>query len=108
MSMNFSAGSGPPKDLLSETEELYRGIAEDLFAAMTKVKRGEWAEAKGAAQAVKDLRTAFVMVMEERTRVEKLRKQHAGEVGGGALDLELARDEIGRRLACLRDAGGGG
>ena len=31
----------------------------------------------------------------------------AGTVGTGVLDLAAARDEIGRRLACLRRAGGG-
>jgi hypothetical protein len=48
------------------------------------------------------------MVMDERARVEKLRKQIAGVVGDHALDFDAARTEIGRRLACLRDAGGGG
>ena len=42
-------------------------------------------------------------------RVDKLRKQDCRQVGaGGALDLDAARAEIGRRLACLRDAGGSG
>ena len=58
-------------------------------------------------QAVRDLKTAFQLVMDERTRVEKLRKQVAGVVGDLRLDFDAARDEIGRRLARLRDAGGG-
>ncbi|MDT8856324.1 hypothetical protein RNZ50_15115 [Paracoccaceae bacterium Fryx2] len=108
MTMIFSAGEGTPNDLLSATEELYREIAQELVVAVRKVRDGETGEVKAAKQAVRDLRDAFQMVMDERTRVDKLRKQVAGVVHDTALDFDAARDEIGRRLACLRDAGGGG
>lgn len=88
------------------TEELYRDVAEELIGAIRKVRAGETGEVRAATQAVKDLRAAFQLVMDERTRVEKLRKQVAGVVHDYALDFDAARDEIGRRLACLRDAGG--
>jgi uncharacterized protein YPO0396 len=108
MDMTFSGGKEPSVDLLKETEVLYREVAEELALAMRGVRQGETGEAKAAIQAVKDLRTAFQMVMDERTRVEKLRKQVAGVVRDYALDFDAARDEIGRRLARLREAGGGG
>ena len=108
MEMTFSGGAPPAVDLLTETELLYREIAGELALAMRGVRQGDLKEAKVAAQAVKDLRAAFQMVMDERTRVEKLRKQVAGVVGTGELDFDAARAEIGRRLACLRNAGGGG
>lgn len=107
MDMGFKGGDAPSVDLLEETEELYREIAGELALAMKGVRQGEVKDAKLAAQAVKDLRTAFQMVMEERVRVEKLRRQVAGVVPAGELDLDAARAEIGRRLACLRDADGG-
>ena len=107
MDMGFKGGDAPSVDLLEETEELYRDIAGELALAMKGVRQGEMKEAKAAAQAVKDLRTAFQMVMEERARVEKLRRQVAGVGAGSELDLDAARVEIGRRLACLRDAAGG-
>lgn len=107
MEMGFTGGDAPSVDLLEETEELYREIAGELALAMRGVRRGEVKDAKLAAQAVKDLRTAFQMVMEERVRVEKLRRQVAGVVRDNVLDLDAARLEIGRRLARLRDAGGG-
>ena len=47
-------------------------------------------EAKTAVQAVKDLKLAFQMVMDERTRIEKLRKQVAGVVHGHDLDAGFA------------------
>lgn len=109
MSMNFSEGEQGPEALLRATEMMYRDAAIELAAAAEKVRRGELGEAKAAIQAVKDLRAAFQMVMDERTRVDKLRKQIAGVAGqGGELDFAAARAEIGRRLARLRDAGSGG
>ncbi|MCF3974782.1 hypothetical protein [Paracoccus salsus] len=65
------------------------------------------AELKKAIQMARDVREAVHLMMTERNRVDKLRKDIAGGVGGGSLDLDAARDEVGRRLACLRRAGGG-
>jgi hypothetical protein len=106
--MEGTGGDAPRLDLLAETEALYRETAEDLMLALKGLRQGQGDEVKAAVQAVKDLKAALLMVMEERTRVDKLRKQVAGTVAGGALNFDAARDEIGRRLARLRDAGGGG
>lgn len=106
MTIKFSVGDEPPVDLLAATEQLYQSTAEDLVRALNAIKAGQIDEAKAAAQAVRDLRAAFQMVMDERGRVDKLRKQVAGAVGTGELNLHAARDEIGRRLACLRHAAG--
>ncbi len=65
------------------------------------------ADLKEAVQSAKIVRDAVNHLMAERNRVDKLRKDIAGGVGGGCLDLDAARDEIGRRLACLRHAAGG-
>lgn len=108
MTVNFSAGDGTPEALLRATEDLYRDVALELVQATQKLKAGELGEAKAAMQAVKELRSAFELVMYERTRVDKLRKQVAGTAGATELDFAAARDEIGRRLARLRDAGVGG
>jgi hypothetical protein len=105
---NFSSEDERPVDLLAETTDLYRLAAEDLARARRGLRAGQIDEAKAALQAVKDLKAAFQMVMDERGRVEKLRKHVAGAIQGHELDLDAARAEIGRRLACLRDAGGGG
>lgn len=106
MTIKFSVGDEPPVDLLAATEQLYQSTAEDLVRALNAIKAGQIDEAKAAAQAVRDLKAAFQMVMDERGRVDKLRKQVAGTVGTGELNLHAARDEIGRRLACLRHAAG--
>ena len=65
----------------------------------------EYAVRKKAVKSAKDVREALDHLKQERMKVDKLRKDIAGGVGGGCLDLDAARDEIGRRLACLRRAG---
>lgn len=103
-------GEGPsPEDVLGATEQLYGLAVMELYRTIGAVRAGDFTEIRAAQTAIRDLRATAVQVLEERGKVDKLRKQIAGHVGaGGALDLDEARAEIGRRLACLRNAGGGG
>lgn len=52
------------------------------------------------------LKAAVALAIEEGNRGEKLHQTSRRAWGAGAFDLDAARDEIGRRLARLRDAGG--
>ncbi len=108
MTVRFTEGEAPPVDLVAATEQLYREMAEEMYRALSGVRAGRHEDVKLAMQAAKDLKAAFNLALEERNKVEKLRKQVAGAVGTGTLDLDAARIEVGRRLACLRDAGPGG
>jgi hypothetical protein len=56
---------------------------------------------------VREVKTAFALVLEEKGRVQKLYHQEAGVAKAYIIDLERACDEVGRRLSKLRDAGGG-
>lgn len=108
MSINFTSteiAEMAAIEILDEAASLYREAVVDLFAALNKAKQGQFEGNKSATQAVKDLKTALEWVMDERNRLEKFRRTAAGAVGTSELDLGAARDEIGRRLACLREAG---
>jgi hypothetical protein len=107
MSMNFCFGEGPPVDVLASAEQLYQTTIGELITAINDIKAGRLEASKATVQAVRDLKVAMELVHDERARVEKLRKHVVGAIGTGTLDLFAARDEIGRRLACLRDAAGG-
>ncbi len=108
MTVRFTEDAGSAEDVLAVTEGLYRDAAMDLYRTINAVRAGEFSEIKTAQSAIRDLRATALHVLDERNKVDKLRKQIAGQVGaGGALDFDGARAEIGRRLACLRDAGGG-
>ena len=101
-------GAGEAIDVAGE---MFREVAEELHRLRIGLRGGSPAdvsgEVKDTARLVRDLRAATQLVLEERNRVDKLRKEVAGDVGASRLDLAAARDEIGRRLACLRRAGGG-
>jgi hypothetical protein len=108
MTINVQIGDGPLAELLAATEEMYRDAGLELARAVKAAKQGTPADAKAALQAVRDMKVAFQLAMEERNKIEKLRKDTAGIIGESILDLDAARDEIGSRLARLRNAGGGG
>jgi len=109
MTARTSDGGGSGDDVLAVTEGLYREAAVELYRTIEAIRAGDFSEIRAAHTAIRDLRGAAQQALEERGKVDKLRKQIAGQVGaGGALDFDGARTEIGRRLACLRDAGGGG
>ena len=84
--------------------------ADDLTEIRRRLRDEEDAASLDrAVKLARDLRAGAQLMIEERNRLDKLRKDAAaGVVGTGRLDLAAARDEIGRRLACLRRAGGGG
>jgi hypothetical protein len=105
MTIRIPDGGAPQGDVLAVAEDLYREAAIELHRTITALRAGELSEVRSAQTAIRDLRATALQVLEERGKVDKLRKQIAGQVGaGGALDFEGARAEIGRRLACLRDA----
>ncbi|MGL4237503.1 hypothetical protein [Tabrizicola sp.] len=108
MTVGFMEDDVTPEDLLGVAEDLYGLAAMELKRTIAAIRAGEFTEIKAAQTAIRDLRATTQQALQERGNVDKLRKQIAGHVGaGGTLDLEDARAEIGRRLACLRNAGGG-
>ncbi|MBK8441580.1 MAG: hypothetical protein IPL38_19480 [Rhodobacter sp.] len=107
MTIRFTEGDGIPDDVLGFTEDLYKVAVVDLRALIADIRAGQVKDVQKAKSAVRDLFSVGKLLIQERANVETLRKQVAGTVGTGSeLDLGAARDEIGRRLACLRDARG--
>ena len=120
MTMTFDPGPEAPEgpfvpgaamaqdmDVIEIADGLFRSFAGDLHQLRLRIQAGETQDLKESGKLVRDLRAAAQLVLEERSKVDKLRKDAAGTVGTGVLDLAAARDEIGRRLACLRRAEGG-
>lgn len=99
-----------PRPLVSEASLLYTTAAEVFAQMIRELQGGALDEAKRAPGYARELRQALQAVLTERTILEKLRKEHGcdgGGNGGRELDFAAARAEIGRRLACLRDAADG-
>ena len=87
-----------PPDILTAVEDMCRDVVRELAYVLKNIRDGKLGEAKTAGSLIRDLRAAFMLAMEERSKVEKIRKHEAGIVNGYGLDLERARDEIARRL----------
>lgn len=97
---------GATRPLIAEATLLYTTAAE-VFAQMIRgMQGGALDEARKAPGQARELRQALQAVLTERAIIERLREEEAGGGGGAGLDLDAARAEIGRRLACLRDAAG--
>ena len=94
--------------LVDQAMGLLGAIVAEINEAMDRLKQNQFDDLKDATRSYRDLRQALLMVFEERAKVAKLDKLEAGIAYDYALDLDAARDEIGRRLARLRDAGDGG
>lgn len=106
----FTRISGEEIDASAEVlgvRELVNDIADELGATLRRLRAGEMGDAREMAKQIRDMRAAYQLAVEERARIAKLRKDDAGIVYDYALDFDAARDEICRRLACLRDAGDG-
>lgn len=98
--------TGAAGDVATEAYQLYALATEVLTQIIGEIRvNGDAKGAKELCAYTKEHREALKLVMTERANVEKLRKLEAGIVNDYALDFDAARDEIGRRLARLRDAG---
>ena len=100
--------NGHPEVALSGAWELYTTAAEIFTLLLREVKEERKDNARELMTYTRDIKDALKLVLNERAAVDKIRKDYGGLAGDRDLDFDAARDEIGRRLACLRDAGGGG
>ena len=107
MSINFSAGEEEPVSVLATTEGVLKRAAEKLSRLIDSITDGNHHEAKAVPGSLDQLDLALKAVVIGTSNAQKLCKQIAGTVRTGPIDLHAARDEIGRRLARLRDAGPG-
>lgn len=112
--MGRGAEEDAPLALLGVADRLFEQAAVQIAEAIEQLESGRPREVRAAQRALEKLRAALWLLVDERTRVDRLRNRVAGLVGGGeggggdGLDLDAARDEIGRRLAGLRAASEGG
>jgi hypothetical protein len=107
MFMRISGEEIDSSDEMVGVRELVNDIADELGETLRRLRAGDTGDAKEMAKQLRDMRAVYQLAVEERARIAKLRKDDAGIVYDYALDFDAARDEICRRLACLRDAGDG-
>lgn len=102
-------GNVAAQDILIEAEEHFRRTVRVLHGILEEIAKGESNQAKALKPALGEMGKAAQTAFDERAKVEKRIRTQAGcGPHDYALDLDAARDEIRRRLACLRDAAGAG
>ncbi|MGB8622387.1 MAG: hypothetical protein WCD16_06180 [Paracoccaceae bacterium] len=94
--------------MLEAAEQHFQRTIAALNEIIKDVSEGRSARAKELRTALGDLNRAAQTAFDERSRVEKRIKTDGGIADQYALDFDAARDEIGRRLDCLRAARGTG
>ncbi|WP_127900456.1 hypothetical protein [Solirhodobacter olei] len=107
MGTDTSGKGADPREMISHAALLYESAADAFALVIDEARAGEPAAARAAASHAREFRQALLAVLNERATIEKFRTDVEG-LGPGSLDFDGARAEIGRRLACLRNAGDGG
>ena len=96
-----------PARHLKAAIKLFEEALDAFEAQLAEIKRDIGPDKKKYRDATADIRACMKIIYEEKHRFEKLLGDEAGP-GGAGLDLDAARDEIGRRLDRLRAAGPAG
>ena len=99
---------GSAESLLLVAEKQVQRLIGAVENALQSNEQNQDLDTKETIGLSKDLSKALQTLFEERSRVEKLRKQSTGIVHDFALDFDRARLDIGSRLARLRAASGTG
>jgi hypothetical protein len=92
------------EDYMKIADAFFLRVLKELDRQLSTAETGGCETTPELAKAVTDVRRAMQTVFEERKRLEQSGKAGFGGGRAAELDLAQARDEIGRRLACLRDA----
>ncbi len=100
-----------PTGLTTSIDSLERQLADmraELESMYARIKTGEFGELKNAMKATAEIRQWLKIAIEAEAQLATRKKSEKGIVHNYGLDLDAARDSIGRRLAKLRRNGGSG
>jgi hypothetical protein len=99
-------GTGGSDEVFSEAQQTFQRATSALNKLVGQLDVGELSNGGEANRLLKELKSALQTALQERERLEQKARSDAGIVNDYAVDFDAARSEIGRRLACLRGAGG--
>lgn len=102
MNTNDTGTEAGSAEMLDLARRNVARLLRELDAVLSGLESGQDGAALAAKTVAVDLRKAIQTVFDERVRLEKLYETEWLGTEGGGLDLDAARDEVGRRLTCLR------
>lgn len=101
-------GEASAEEVFSEAQQTFHRATRALNRLVDQLDVDELSNGGEANKLLGQLKQALQTALAERERLEQKARSDAGIVNDYAVDFDAARLEIGRRLACLRAAGGAG
>jgi len=99
-------GGSRAEEILGRARRHHAEIGSVLEQALMRMKQGEEADMRAFSATIQAYWKSLQTVLEREIELEKRAFEQGERLRGGALDLEAARAEVGRRLACLKAARG--
>ena len=90
------------KKLISKNRLLLKTVSEVLFDILGRLQEGEDGHLKALIVRQSELASALRRADEIERKYDEWLTSHTGALAAGEIDLDTARDEIRRRLDCLR------
>ncbi|MBW7922983.1 MAG: hypothetical protein H3C51_12910 [Rubellimicrobium sp.] len=106
-SAQADTGGSTPRQYRDDAVVLLRAVRATLADLLRQLLEGDGAALRDIVAKQAELESALKRVFEAETRYDDWMQRSSGG-GDGVLDLDAARDEIGRRLDRLRAAAGAG
>lgn len=99
-----NAENGDADKLFADARDFFERASGSLSEMLQKLDQGDFGDAGDVKRIVAQLEKASEMSLAARIKLDERNKKHRGVAHDFAIDFDAARAEIGRRLACLRDA----
>ncbi len=104
MTSNVPQEESKAKATLRKARKHYADISEALLQMRPQVIGNDDKAMRDFLGVVQTHWKAFQTVLDREIDLEKSDRERAGIAHGYAIDLAAARSEVGRRLACLKNA----
>ena len=103
-------GEGSLEDLFEESRAMFLRAKRVVNNYCNEIEDGSFDDLEDFKRQYAFFKSLVPQIMSERERLEKDRDKRVGIADGHshAIDFDAARQEIGRRLACLAAAGDAG
>lgn len=106
MTLDLPPGGTRSEEMLQNAQQHYADISKALKEAEQRLRNSDDEEAKKIPELIRMHWKSFQTAFDLEINLEKRDRERAGIVHEYALDLDAARAEVGRRLACLKAAAG--
>ncbi|MGB0660648.1 MAG: hypothetical protein ACPGNV_10755 [Mangrovicoccus sp.] len=99
-------GDDSSEKIFAEAFAKFERASSALDTVVRQLEAGEVSEVGDVKKLVSSFETAAELTLKARQKLDERRSKQTGIVHDYAIDMDAAKLEIGRRLACLRNSSG--